>query len=260
MTDRDKREIERLRREIRRHDILYYSLDRPEISDREYDRLMQSLKELESRRPEWIVPDSPTQRVSGAVADKFPPATHKSPMLSLDNAYTVEELREFHSRVLKNLGADKEVEYVVELKIDGLGVALTYEDGAFVRGATRGDGKSGEDVTANLKTIRSIPLLLSADEDGIRSLEARGEVYMDRQEFLALNEKRLAAGETPFANPRNAAAGSVRLLDPSITASRRLNIFVYATGQPMPCKTHYEVLQKLKSLGFRANPEAALCR
>lgn len=259
MVDRDKKLIEDLRRQIRHHDVLYYGRDRPEISDREYDSLMRELKELESKHPEWIAPDSPTQRVGGKVADKFEPVTHKAPMLSLDNTYNIGELTEFHNRVLKNLGANAKVDYMVELKIDGLGITLTYENGMLVRGATRGDGKTGEDVTLNLKTIKSIPLRIF--DDKIRLLEVRGEVYMDRDEFRQLNEARAAGGETPFANPRNAAAGSLRLLDPSITASRPLDIFIYNVGymEPMFFHTQHEALHKLRDLGFRTNPAATLC-
>lgn len=262
MTDKLNEKIEDLRQQIRHHDLLYYVHDQPEIPDREYDRLVQKLVELEDKHPELVTPESPTQRVGGKVADRFVPVGHKAPMLSLDNTYNVGELSDFHNRVMKNLGADKEVSYVVELKIDGLGVTLTYEEGVFVRGATRGDGKVGEDVSLNLKTIKSIPLRIPQDRHKVRLLEVRGEVYMDRNEFLKLNETRIAEGESPFANPRNAAAGSVRLLDPKITATRPLNIFVYSVGymDPMLFQTQYEALQTLRSLGFRTNPNAILCR
>lgn len=259
MPNRDKNKIEALRQQIQHHDLLYYGNNQPEISDREYDKLMQTLKELEGRHPEWITPDSPTQHVSGKVADKFEPVAHKTPMLSLDNTYNIEELTEFHKRVLKNLNTDKEIDYVVELKIDGLGVTLVYEDGVFVRGATRGDGKVGEDITMNLKTIRSIPLRIPVEKEDSKLMEVRGEVYLDREAFRQLNEKRVDDGEAPFANPRNAAAGSLRLLDSKITASRPLNIFVYGVGYMNPRSTQYETLQMLKSLGFRTNPAATLC-
>ncbi|NIQ03552.1 MAG: NAD-dependent DNA ligase LigA, partial [Nitrospinaceae bacterium] len=212
MTDSEKKELERLRREIHRHDHLYYVENRPEISDREYDRLMQRLKTLETKHPDWITPDSPTQRVGGKVAEKFEAVRHRIPMLSLDNTYSVEELKDFRRRVLRGLDLTRDPEYVVELKIDGLGVTLSYEKGTFVLGATRGDGREGENITANLKTIRSIPLRIPAEKEDIAFIEVRGEVYMDREAFLQFNESRKKKGDPPFANPRNAAAGSVRLL------------------------------------------------
>ena len=261
MSDSDQQKIKQLRKDIQRHDHLYYVQDAPEITDREYDRLMQDLKDLEAKHPEWITPDSPTQRVGGAPAEGFESVAHKSPMLSLDNTYNVEELRDFHNRVVKNLGTE-EVEYVVELKIDGLGVSLTYEDGILVRGATRGDGKTGEDITANLKTIRSIPLTLTENVPPV--LEVRGEVYMDRKGFEALNSRREEEGETPFVNPRNAAAGSLRLLDSRITAQRPLNIWVYGVGRvtaTWPALTkHYDMLTALGAMGLRVNPNTQLCK
>ena len=257
--DRDLQEIKRLSEQIRHHDYLYYVLDQPEISDREYDRLMERLQALEAKHPEWVFPDSPTQRVGGKASEKFPPVTHRIPMLSLENTYSVEELREFHQRVVKTLKTER-VDYVGEPKIDGLGVALIYENGLFIQGATRGDGKTGEDVTANLRTIRSIPLRIPTEERGYRVLEVRGEVYMEREAFLRLNREREKAGEPPFANPRNAAAGSIRLLDPAITASRPLNIWLYAVGftDRKPFATHFEALEELRALGFRVNPETRL--
>jgi DNA ligase (NAD+) len=261
MSDSDQQKIEQLRKDILRHDHLYYVKDQPEITDREYDRLMQDLKDLEAKHPQWITPDSPTQRVGGAPSEGFDSVVHKSPMLSLDNTYNVDELRDFHNRVVKNLGTE-EVEYVVELKIDGLGVSLAYEDGLLVRGATRGDGKTGEDITANLKTIRSIPLSIPMQKSGYRSMEVRGEVYMDRTGFDALNSKREEEGEVPFVNPRNAAAGSLRLLDSRITASRPLNIWVYALGhfEGPAFKSHFEMLKAMGELGFRTNPNTQLCK
>jgi DNA ligase (NAD+) len=259
MSDDDRQKIEQLRKDIQRHDHLYYVKDQPEISDREYDRLMQSLKELEENHPEWITPDSPTQRVGGAPAEGFESVVHKVPMLSLDNTYNVEELRDFHNRVVKNLGTE-DVEYVVELKIDGLGVSLFYEDGKFVRGATRGDGKTGEDITANLKTLRSIPLTLNGDVPTV--LEVRGEVYMTRKGFEKLNQQREKDGEAPFANPRNSAAGSLRLLDSRITASRPLNIWMYSVGWITGTwfATHFDMLGKLNKMGLRINPNTRLCQ
>ncbi len=261
MDDADLKEIERLSELLRYHDHLYYALDRPEISDREYDRLLEKLKELEGRHPQWVFEDSPTQRVGGKASDKFPPITHRQAMLSLDNTYNIEELKAFHKRVLKGLKVD-DVEYVAEPKIDGLGVTLIYEDGKFVSGATRGDGKIGEDITANLKTIRSIPLRLNSKENSKGIFEARGEVFMERDAFQNFNSEREKNGDPPFANPRNAAAGTVRLLDPSITAQRPLDIWVYSLGHcdiPLP-ETHFESLDLLRNLGFRVNPESCLCQ
>jgi DNA ligase (NAD+) len=268
MPQSDKEEIEKLRSEVRRHDILYYVEDQPEITDREYDRLMQRLKDLEKKHPDWITSDSPTQRVGGKVSDRFESVVHKLPMLSLDNTYNLEEFQDFHNRVVKGLNkgnikenqvVENEIDYVVELKIDGLGVNLTYENGIFIQGTTRGDGRRGESIIANLRTIHSIPLKIPTDD--FKFLEVRGEVYLDRKAFQKINEERRAKGQPEFANPRNAAAGSLRLLDPAITARRPLKIFVYGVGfiDHMPFKTHYEAMQKLKSLGFRVNPENVLC-
>ncbi|GJL80030.1 MAG: DNA ligase [Nitrospinaceae bacterium] len=265
MPPSDKKEIENLRREIRRHDILYYVENQPEISDREYDRLMQRLKDLEAKHPDWVTPDSPTQRVGGKASERFESVVHKLPMLSLDNTYNLDEFRDFHNRVVKGLKneiAEDKIEYVVELKIDGLGVTLSYENGLFTQGATRGDGRAGEDITANLRTIRSIPLTIPVEKEPFNFLEVRGEVYLDREAFVEFNKERKAGGQPEFANPRNAAAGSLRLLDPAITAQRPLDIFVYSVGHmdDMPFKTHHEAILKLKSLGFRVNPQTVLCK
>jgi DNA ligase (NAD+) len=265
MPQSDKEEIEKLRREIRRHDILYYVEDQPEITDREYDRLLQKLIDMENKHPDWVTPESPTQRVGGKVSDRFESVEHKLPMLSLDNTYNLEEFKDFHSRVVKGLkneiGEDA-IEYVVELKIDGLGVTLSYENGLFVQGATRGDGRAGEDITANLRTIRSIPLKIPTENEAFNFLEVRGEVYLDRRAFSKINEERVVNEQPEFVNPRNAAAGSLRLLDPSITAQRPLDIFIYSVGymDRMPFKAHYEAMQKLKALGFRVNPQTVLCK
>ena len=253
MSDRDQKKIEQLRKDIERHEYFYYILDNPEISDREFDRLMEQLKELEAKHPEWITSDSPTQRVGGAPAEGFASVVHKVPMLSLDNAYNVEELRDFHNRVVKNLRTET-VEYVVELKIDGLSVSLLYKNGIFERGATRGDGKTGEDITANLRTIDSLPKdirswILMGDYP---LLEVRGEVYITRKGFEKLNQQREKEGEAPFANPRNAAAGSLRLLDPSITARRPLEIGVFGIGfyQGPTLETHWGAMRLLAN-GFQ---------
>lgn len=267
MLDQEKKILENLREEIRRHDHLYYVEDKPDIEDSEYDALMRRLKDLETLHPQWKSPDSPSQRVGGLRAEKFGSVIHKTPMLSLDNAFNVEELREFHNRVIKVLGDDSPVEYVVELKFDGLGVSLTYENGVLVQGATRGDGKEGENITANIKTIRSIPLKVRCEEFP-RYFEVRGEVIMSRAGFRALNQSREEAGEAPFANPRNAAAGSLRLLDAGITATRPLDIFVYSLGyvdlsdgeKSTGYVSHEETLKALQRMGFRVNEHVFLCR
>ncbi|EAX48987.1 DNA ligase, NAD-dependent [Thermosinus carboxydivorans Nor1] len=248
------REAEQLRRQIHYHNHRYYVLDAPEISDAEFDALMRRLIAIEEAYPSLITPDSPTQRVGGAPAEGFDRTLHLTPMLSLANAFSAEDLRAFDNRVRSGLGVDK-AEYVVELKIDGLAVNLVYEAGRLVRGATRGDGQYGEDVTANVRTIRSVPLVLPVN-DPPALLEVRGEVYMPRREFDRLNEERQAAGEALFANPRNAAAGSLRQLDPRVTAQRALDIFVYATGrrEGLNMETHAQTLETLAALGFKVNP------
>jgi len=263
MSERDKRKIERLRKLIRHHETLYYVQDQPAISDREYDLLMRELQDLEEKFPESVTPDSPTQRVGGKVAKRFTAVAHKTPMLSLDNAFSVDELKEFHQRVVKGLEnvSSEDIEYFVELKFDGLAVTLTYENGVFIQGATRGNGKEGEDITANLRTIKSIPLNISTDKEKYGTLEVRGEVFMRRESFRELNKSREADDEAPFANPRNAAAGSLRLLDSSITAKRKLDIFVYGMGsmEPMPFKSHDEIQTALKNLGFKLNTNRHVC-
>jgi DNA ligase (NAD+) len=260
MTDTGIRErVERLRRELHRHSHLYYVLDQPEISDAEYDRSMAELKGLEEQYPELVTPDSPTQRVGAAPAEGFAEVEHPVPLLSLANAFSDEELEAWHKRATNMLdGATFDM--VCELKIDGLAVALTYENGVLVRGATRGNGLIGEDVTLNLRTIRSIPL--SVPKEAPRRFEVRGEVYFPRSLFARLNEDRVAEGQPPFANPRNSAAGSLRQLDPRITARRPLDIFVYNLGYAEGVSTpnnHWDTLEYLKSLGFKVNPQNALC-
>lgn len=253
--------VEALRKEIEKHDYLYYVLDSPSITDAEYDRLMAELQQLEDRYPELLTPDSPTQRVGGKPREGFVTVRHATPMLSLANAFGEQELRDFDRRVRNALGGQP-VDYVVELKIDGLAVSLLYRDGVFYRGATRGDGEFGEDITANLRTIKSIPLRL---REPVATLEVRGEVYMPKDAFLELNQAREERGEPLFANPRNAAAGSVRQLDPRVTAGRKLSIFVYSTGmvelpgQNTP-STHEETLRLLDRLGLRVNAHHQLCR
>jgi len=247
--------LEKLRAQIRRHDYLYYVLSRPEISDREYDELFAELKRLEQEHPERVTPDSPTQRVSGQPLDGFATVRHAVPMLSVDNTYNADELKAFDERIRKQLG-DAPYDYVVELKIDGLAVSLRYEDGLLVAGATRGDGEVGDDVTANIRTIRAIPLSLLDGDSVPGLLEVRGEVYMPNSSFTELNRIRAEAGEAAFANPRNAAAGSLKLLDARITATRNLSFFAYATGavsRPL-APDHYQTLERLKQLGLPVNP------
>ena len=260
--------LEQLRKDIAYHNYRYYVLDAPVVSDAEYDHLMRVLRELEEEYPELITPDSPTQRVGAAPAEGFAQVRHAVPMLSLANAFSFEELQAWHHRV-ENLLEGAGFEMVCELKIDGLAVSLTYENGRLVRGATRGDGYRGEDVTSNLRTVKSIPLALLADAP--RVLEVRGEVYMPKETFRELNEERIARDEAPFANPRNTGAGSIRQLDPQITASRNMEIYVYSLGHvedegggpapngPMP-DNHWDTLQQLQRMGFRINPKNTLCR
>ena len=258
--DEAEKRIKALRDQINYHNKLYYEHDSPEISDSEYDGLMRELKRLEDEFPELVTPDSPTQRVGGRPLEAFDTVMHSIPMLSLANAFDEGELKEFHRRVTSAVG--EEVEYVAELKIDGLAVALTYENGVFTRGATRGDGIVGEDITQNLKTIKTIPLKLSDYNGQIPFIEVRGEVYIPKKEFERLNEEREKAGLSLFANPRNAAAGSLRQLDPRVTASRPLNIFVYGTGRidGIEVSTHLEMLELLKKMGFRVNPNVSVFR
>ena len=252
--------LEKLRKDITYHNYRYYVLDDTVISDAEYDSLMISLKELEERHPELITPDSPTQRVGAAPAEGFAQVQHVLPMLSLSNAFALEELQSWHRRVAGLLEID-EFELVCELKCDGLAVSLTYEDGRLVRGATRGDGFRGEDVTGNLRTVKSIPLALLGNYPGV--LEVRGEVFLPLESFHELNRERAARGEPLYANPRNTGAGSVRQLDSRITASRNLEIFVYGLGHAedgsMP-DNQWDTLQRLKEMGFRINPHNAQCR
>ncbi|MBM4039449.1 MAG: NAD-dependent DNA ligase LigA [Planctomycetes bacterium] len=252
-----RREAERLRREIEHHNHCYYVLDKPEISDAAYDRLFDRLAELERQHPELVTPDSPTQRVGAQPVEAFGTVRHSLPMLSLDKATSQAELAEWWKRTSDGLGGEP-FEAVAEPKLDGLAVELVYEDGRLVLGATRGDGETGEDVTQNLRTIRSIPLQLASAP---ARLEARGEVYIEKQRFAELNRRLEEAGEEPFANPRNAAAGSLRQLDPRITASRPLQIFLYGLGvvEGAACETYDGELQLLDALGFRVVRPRRLC-
>jgi len=250
---RAKLRVEELRSQIAYHDYRYYVLDSPEISDAEYDALMQELRRLEAEHPELITPDSPTQRVGGQPVETFGIVEHRVPLLSLANAFSEEELRAWWRRVTR--AAEREdIAVVCEPKIDGLAVALVYENGLFVQGATRGDGMRGENITQNLRTIRSIPLSLSKPVPP--RFEVRGEVYMTKKGFERLNEERAAQGQPLFASPRNSAAGSLRQLDPSITATRPLDIFLYQLGwaDGEAPRTHWETLEWLRDLGFRVNP------
>ncbi|MFS0665364.1 NAD-dependent DNA ligase LigA [Bacillus mojavensis] len=250
-----KQRAEELRRTINKYSYEYYTLDEPSVPDAEYDRLMQELIAIEEEHPDLRTPDSPTQRVGGAVLDAFQKVTHGTPMLSLGNAFNADDLRDFDRRVRQAVGDD--VAYNVELKIDGLAVSLRYEDGYFVRGATRGDGTTGEDITENLKTIRTIPLKMKRS----LSIEVRGEAYMPKRSFEALNEERIKNEEEPFANPRNAAAGSLRQLDPKIAAKRNLDIFVYSIAEldEMGVETQSQGLDFLDDIGFKTNQERKKC-
>lgn len=251
----DLAEAEKLRREIRHNEYLYYVLDAPEITDAEYDRMMVRLRELEARYPDSIPADSPTQRVGGRASSQFTEVRHLEPLLSLGNVFSAEELRAFDERVRSGLPAGSKVEYVMEPKIDGLACSLIYENGKLVRAATRGDGVVGENVTANVRTIRSIPLTLKVPEGEAvpELLDVRGEVYMPRQAFMRLNEQRAERGESEFANPRNAAAGSLRQLDPQVTASRSLSFFsYYLVGEGAQPK-HSESLALLARYGFKVS-------
>ncbi|MDI6793273.1 MAG: NAD-dependent DNA ligase LigA [bacterium] len=262
MKSRDKLEtrIKDLRETIKYHDRKYYVEAAPEISDYEYDQLMKELIELEREHPDLVAIDSPTQRVGGEPLAEFVSVAHRVPMLSLDNTYSTEEVEEFDARVKRGLGQEGEIEYVVELKIDGVGISLIYgEDGRLVQGSTRGDGVTGDDITANLRTIRAIPLSI---DPSLCPLEVRGEAYMSKAVFERINQAREAAGESPFANPRNTTAGSLKLLDPRLVAKRPLNAFIHSLGDypEGAFTTHYETLHKLDQAGLPINPYRKLCR
>ena len=255
-------ELERLAQAIAYHDERYHGRDAPEVTDAEYDALRRRNDAIETRFPDLVRDDSPSRRVGAAPSSGFAKVTHAAPMLSLGNAFDAADVTDFYARIRRFLGldADEPVEVVAEPKIDGLSISLRYEDGAFVLGATRGDGTVGENVTRNLRTMEDVPDRLTGAAPGV--LEVRGEVYMRREDFLALNRGREEAGEPPFANPRNAAAGSLRQLDPSITAGRPLRLFAYALGEFSGAvgDTHWEYLRNLEAWGFRINPAAELCR
>jgi DNA ligase (NAD+) len=248
-----KQRIEKLRELINYHNYRYYVLDSPEISDAEYDDLMRELIGLEEQYPQFVTPDSPTQRVGAAPVEEFGVVEHREPLFSLANAFSYDELSAWHERVRRLIPGER-FDLVCELKMDGLAVALTYVDGMLTTGATRGDGYRGEDITQNLRTIKSIPL--SVPRDAAKRFEVRGEVYLPKEGFKRLNEERAREGQSLFANPRNAAAGSVRQLDPRITAKRPLDIYIYGLGYaegPVP-ETHWETLEYLKQLGFKMSP------
>jgi DNA ligase (NAD+) len=260
-----EKEIEKLRDGIRYHEHRYYVLSDPEISDYEFDQRMRRLQDLEREHPELVTPDSPTQRVGGQPAAEFPKVRHSVQMLSLDNTYSVEELEDFDRRV-RELSGRMKVEYVGELKLDGLSMALTYDDGSLTRGVTRGDGTEGEEVTGNVKTIRSVPLRIAPQKLEVigrpKRFEVRGEVIMARRAFEQVNAQREAAGEPKFANPRNAAAGSMRQLDPRIVAERQLDMYLYQLlvdgGAALP--EQWKALDALVRMGFKVNPHRRLCR
>jgi DNA ligase (NAD+) len=251
---------EELRALLHHHSHCYYVQNRPEIADAEYDRLFGALKALEEAHPELVTPDSPTQRVGGTVAEGFASVPHRAAMLSLDNAYTADEIREFEARLVRALPGEP-FQYVCEPKVDGLGVALLYERGRLVRGATRGDGRLGEDITQNLKTVRTIPLRLQGRLAALDLLEVRGEVFMGADAFERLNRNLEAEGMEPFANPRNAAAGSVRQKDSGVTAGRPLDIFVYGVSDAAPgyFTTHWGAIRSLAEAGFKVNPRSRPC-
>ncbi len=262
-TEAIKKRVEKLREEIEYHNYRYYILDQPEISDAQYDRLMRELEKLEEQYPELRSPNSPTQRVGAPPLEAFEIVRHTIPMLSLANAFDEAEARDFDKRVKKFLGTSQEIEYVAEPKLDGLAVELVYENGHFVVGSTRGDGVNGENITQNLRTIKTIPLQLVRKETPVpERLEVRGEVIMQVRKFKELNRRREEMGEPLFANPRNAAAGSVRQLDSKVTASRPLEIYCYGIGEVIgrTFKTHWEILQTLSQWGLRINPHIRKCR
>ncbi|MBA2545942.1 MAG: NAD-dependent DNA ligase LigA, partial [Solirubrobacterales bacterium] len=252
-----KKRAEELRGEIAKHDHSYYVLDDPTISDTDYDDLLRELREVEEANPDLVTPDSPTQRVGGAPLGKFKRVEHAEPMLSLSNARDEDELRAWAKRVERGLERldieGKEIRYVTEAKVDGLAISLTYEDGVLTRGATRGDGRIGEDVTQNLRTMRSVPLRI---KDAPELVEVRGEVYLPIADFAKLNEERAKAGEATFANPRNSAAGSIRQLDPKLAAARPLAMWTYGIGARGGWEpdSHSEMLDWLREHGFRVNP------
>ncbi|MDD4955727.1 MAG: NAD-dependent DNA ligase LigA [Candidatus Omnitrophica bacterium] len=260
-SEKIKKTIERLREKIREADYKYYVLSEPDISDKEYDDTLKELKNLEERYPQFITPDSPTQRVSGGLIEGFPTVNHKIKMLSLDNTYSIEELKDWEIKIKKFLKKEIHIDYMVELKIDGVSCSLTYEGSMLTTGATRGDGQVGEDITANIKTIKSVPLKLRG-QNIPEILEVRGEIYMDKKDLENINKARLTNEEPLFANPRNAASGSLKLLDPTIVRKRNLKCFIHSFGlaKGIEFKNHSEFFEKIKAFGLRVNPQNKHCR
>ena len=255
--------IKSLRKQINDHNYQYYVLDDPIISDSEYDKLLKELELIEKKYPEFIVPESPTQRIGAQPVESFGTVTHSITMMSLANAMSDDELKAFDKRLKKKLNSTEEIEYVIEPKLDGLAVELIYENGKFVNGSTRGDGNTGEDITSNLKTIKGIPLILRDDIISLPDLvEVRGEVFIRKKDFKLLNTKRSQSNKQPFANARNAAAGSLRQLDPKITAKRSLSIYCYQAGvvDGINLNTHSEFLERLKNWGLPVNPEVKIVK
>lgn len=261
MSEQIKKKIEDLRSQIREHDYRYYALSQPEIADAQYDALLRRLKELEDKYPAYKSADSPTVRLGSGILGGFQTVKHREKMLSLDNTYSFDEIGDWAERVHKGLSGETRIEYAVELKIDGVSANLTYEKGRFTVGATRGDGETGEDVTLNLKTVRAIPQILRG-KDIPELIEIRGEVYMDSKDFRSLNEEREKAGLELFANPRNAASGSLKLLDTALVAKRRLNFFAHSLGdyKGAGMTTQQEYLKRLQEWGVRTNPQTKVCR
>src|SRR5262245_11912556 len=253
-----RQRIEQLRREIDHHNYLYYVEAQPVISDREFDRLLEELKQLEAAHPDLVTPDSPTQRVGGQPIPGFVTVKHRVPMLSIDNSYNAQDLRDWDGRVRKELPRGEKVTYVVELKIDGVAMSLTYENGALTLAATRGKGDEGDDVTHNLRTVRGVPFRLRTDSPP-KLFEARGEVYMTKADFARFNEEAKKQGKKTAENPRNLAAGSLKLLDPKRCAERPLRLFTYSLGavEGVTVKTHLELLDLLRRYGFPVTPEIA---
>lgn len=252
--------VERLRRELLEHDYRYYVLDDPTVSDEEYDRLMRELQDLEREYPRLLTPDSPTQRVGGQPVKEFGTVTHNPPMLSLANSYSEEEIRDFDRRVKEILAGQAPV-YVAELKFDGVAISLKYRDGIFNQGATRGDGIQGDDITHNLRTIRSLPLRLRSRNQALETIEVRGEAFMHRTEFEEMNRQRSAAGEKTFINPRNATSGTLKLQDPRVVAERPIRIYTYALFAPRAGLTsHWDNLQRMRDLGFPVNEHSRTCK
>ncbi len=262
--DTDRKRAEKLREEILYHDYRYHVLDSPVVSDSEYDRLVRELEEIEARRPDLVTPDSPTRRVGAKPIDAFKTVRHRIPMISLENALSPEEAAEWEARIHSFLREERrDLEFACELKLDGVAVELVYEDGALVLGSTRGDGETGEDVTENLKTIRTVPLrLIEREEKAPRLLEVRGEVCISRKSFEAVNRSQLSKGDEPYANPRNLAAGTLKTLDPRETSARPLEIFFHSRGAAEGAEfaTHSEFLDRIGRWGLRRAPRFEVVR